>query len=408
MKLPPGALLAIADDLLADIYTIWLLLPDICRLDSAVCAQWLRPNFLRLVRTKVVRFLREIYNPLAGRFFSLQIHGELRSRSMVWILKRGINLASLRLPDFDRITQEEKEEIRTAVTSLLNQGLLDKVETIDIFRGNYIRDHDLAAVLEKGFATVKSVDIRQCVGLGRSMAQELKRCTELEVFRPNGDETIVEMKEIFQVCKKLKTVIIGYAHSTSELIQCIAEHCRLLAHLDVSGEAVYDEAIIRVALSCPLLVFVSLWMTNVTDASVVALCTRCPQLKVIELHGAHLTDMSVLAIAEKLPGLTSISLPRVVGITSSAVETLVSKCRMLEHIDLGGCPSVCDATLSAIARHCPVLYDLIVTGCPLVTVSGLKEVGSCCTKIKLIVIDRKHSGRALLLRQLFPSVKWFI
>ena len=57
-KLPPGALLAIADDLLAD-YTIWLLLEDVCRLDSAVCSKIWRPPLLRLVSTKVLRFLRE-------------------------------------------------------------------------------------------------------------------------------------------------------------------------------------------------------------------------------------------------------------------------------------------------------------------------------------------------------------
>ena len=58
-KLPPGALVAIPDDLLADIYTIWLLLKDVCRLDSAVCSKIWRPPLLRLVSTKVLRFLRE-------------------------------------------------------------------------------------------------------------------------------------------------------------------------------------------------------------------------------------------------------------------------------------------------------------------------------------------------------------
>jgi hypothetical protein len=326
---------------------------------------------------------------------------------MDWILKRGINLALLRLlPDFC-IAQKEKAEIRSAVISLVDHGLLNKVETVDLRRCSYIGDHELATVLVKGCGSVKSVDIRQCLGLDRSMAPEIKRCTELEAFRPYGNETVAEMKEIFKDCKKLKTVVMGEAHSTDELVKSIAEHCRLLAHLDVYGEAVHDESVIRVAFSCPLLVFVRLTLTNVTDASVVALCARCPRLEVIELHGCmHPTDFAVLAIAEKLPGLTSIGLRYVDGITSGAVETLVRKCHMLKHIDLGDNLSVCDATLSAIARHCPVLEVLIVTGCLLVTEIGLKEVVSSCTKITDFAIDNTHP-RALL-RQLFRSVMWSI
>ena len=37
-KLPPGGVLfALADDLLADIFTEWIPMEDVCRLDSAVC-----------------------------------------------------------------------------------------------------------------------------------------------------------------------------------------------------------------------------------------------------------------------------------------------------------------------------------------------------------------------------------
>ena len=100
--------LSIADDLLADIYTLWLLLEDVCRLDSAVCSKRWRPPFLRLVSTKVLRFLREEIDVLDGDNLCTTTHRELRLPALNWILKRGIHLASLRLPYDDEIDEEEK------------------------------------------------------------------------------------------------------------------------------------------------------------------------------------------------------------------------------------------------------------------------------------------------------------
>ena len=64
-KIPPGGVLfALADDLLADIFTEFLPMEDVCRLDSAVCAKMWRSGFQRLVSTKVLLFLREEINVL--------------------------------------------------------------------------------------------------------------------------------------------------------------------------------------------------------------------------------------------------------------------------------------------------------------------------------------------------------
>ena len=58
-KLPPGALLDIPDDLLWDLLTEWLFLEDICHLDSALCQRRRRAEFLALLATEVLLFLRE-------------------------------------------------------------------------------------------------------------------------------------------------------------------------------------------------------------------------------------------------------------------------------------------------------------------------------------------------------------
>ena len=89
-----------------------------------------------------------------------------------------------------------------------------------------------------------------------------------------------------------------------------------------------------------------------------------------------------MAVAVRLPGLTHIELRDIAAITSNAVETLASKCRQLEYINLGYCPNVSDVTHKKIAEHCSKLEWLNVMGCPNVTAVGVAEIRSKCSKLK--------------------------
>jgi hypothetical protein len=58
-KFQPGALLDIDQGPLYDIFTEWLLIEDVCGLDSALCQKRRRAEFLALLATKVLLFNRE-------------------------------------------------------------------------------------------------------------------------------------------------------------------------------------------------------------------------------------------------------------------------------------------------------------------------------------------------------------
>ncbi len=209
-KLPPGALFAIPDDLLADIYTIWLRLKDVCRLDSAVCSKIWRPPFLRLVSTKVLRFNREEIDVLVGINLCTSTHQHLELPEMNWILKRGIHLATLRvyLNYFSKsVDSKWIQSFDVAIKDLLKEGHLDKLETLDMAGDcSYIKDAVLAAILEKSYNSLTCIDLRFS-GLTKSSAAHIKRCTGLEAFAAKGNESSRDMVEIVQSCPKLCTVI---------------------------------------------------------------------------------------------------------------------------------------------------------------------------------------------------------
>jgi hypothetical protein len=309
----------------------------VCHLDSALCQKRRRPEFLALISTKVLLFNREKIDVVAPFSHISTMHRALGPAELNWILKRNIHLASLRLSY--HIGAAEQQIIRKTVASLALNGRLDKLETISLNECDYIKDADLAAILSKCYRSAKSIDLRGC-GLFENTAAHIKRCTKLEAFAANGNESMAEIVEIVQSCRKLRKINLWQIGDdlTDEVVQSVAAHCPLLEHLDLGCSQVSDAVIRTVAESCPLLQWLNLEDTNITDATVVSLCKHCPFLKRLYLDECrHLTDAAVLAVAGRLPGLTHIGLYDIDAITSSAVETLVSKCRELDFIDLVNC-----------------------------------------------------------------------
>ena len=414
-KLPPGALMDIADDLLCDLFTEWLPIKSVCHLDSALCQKRRRPYFLALLAKKVLLFNREQIRVMTDPYpRDSYTHRPLGLAALNWVLKRGIHLASLHLPFSDTIGSAEWQSIRDAVASLVLNGHLDKLETISLKNCEFITDADLVAVLSKSYSSVKSIDIKYC-GLTESAAAHIKRCAKLEAFTPNGNESAADMVEIFQSCRKLRKVDLRDFSDrlTDEVVLSVAEHCHILEHVDLGWcSAVSDVAIRRVAESCPLLQYANLSDTKITDATVVCLCSRCPMLKRLFFGRCYrLTDAAVLAVAEGLPGLTHIDLYHITAITSSAVETLASKCRELEHIDLAYCSNVSDVTLAKIAQHCPKLEELRVYECGAVTAVGLTYIATKCSNLKTVQTNYKDhilQEEEILasLKQLFPYIVW--
>jgi hypothetical protein len=254
-------MLDIPDDLLYDIFTINLRMIDVCGLDSALCNKKRRPEFLRVVSTKVLLFNRE-YIDVVSRLENSCKNLPLRSQQLAWILKRGINLASLQIRRYTSDTENAK--IRKAVASLVRNGQLDRLETIDAYFCSYIKDQDLAALLSTCNKSVKSIDLRtdHKSGLTTSSAAHIKRCTRLEAFGAHGNESAADLVDIFQACPKLRYVDLQAFRGTSRgvTLMMIEEHCAKLEALEVAGcPSVSGAGLALVAKQCSKLKSVTVY-----------------------------------------------------------------------------------------------------------------------------------------------------
>ena len=94
------------------IFTEWLRIEDVCHLDSALCQKSLRPGFLQLVATKVLRFGRAM--PCITRITTIA--------EMNWIRIRDIHVASLRVPphsaDMNSAEREKRDWVQRGLFCL--------------------------------------------------------------------------------------------------------------------------------------------------------------------------------------------------------------------------------------------------------------------------------------------------
>ena len=82
---------------------------------------------------------------------------------MNWMLIRDIHMASLRVPPYSAdMSSADEDSILEAVTSLANQGRLNKLECISFNGCIYLKDNTLDLVLAKCLVSVKIIDICGC------------------------------------------------------------------------------------------------------------------------------------------------------------------------------------------------------------------------------------------------------
>ena len=100
------------------------------------------------------------------------------------------------------------------------------------------------------------------------MVRMALRCTRLEAFAAQGNESVADIVEIVQSCRKIRKLNLRRFGGRLLDLTVVAS-CRLLEHLDVGGcTAVSDAAIRTVIKSCPLLKYVNRYNSKETFHSV--------------------------------------------------------------------------------------------------------------------------------------------
>jgi hypothetical protein len=154
---------------------------------------------------------------------------------------------------------------------------------------------------------------------------------------------------------------------------------------------------------------VSRGFTQVSDRGFALLCEGCRFLQHLDVSACYaLTDAALVSISQ-LSGLVSLvvhkdrpdqfgncnDVPKsaFVGITSSGIMAVASKCRCLTSLDISAvAAAVDDATLAAIGAHCQHLefLDLGSVGDGVSGDEGFRDIANRCLRLRVFLLQFKR------------------
>jgi acetolactate synthase regulatory subunit len=322
------------DSLILNLLSEWVYAADVGRLDSALCKELERENFLRVARSPHC-----VLHPSAG----VTSQGQFTN----WLFKRQFSTSAL------------------DVSALLKQNCLVRsryvkqrghhVRTVNISSASTSTDaHDAALQFICKFCP--NVRVLNCqvmlgaIGMGH-VVKWRKTLTHLTV-------TMVEAQEDFSVlgaeCQSLSELTICSngqvcASSWSRFFEVCAPTLR-----KVSSTLPFDDLICGIiAARCPLLE--ELDLPTMSNATMVALANGCPKLRTLKMGHCCGPDLAGVSAIAQNGALTHLWVARSSHVSNEVIHEVAVHCRHLQHVSFVSTPLLNDSSLAVLGQNCPQL-----------------------------------------------------
>lgn len=288
-------------------------------------------------------------------------------------------------------------------------------------------------MLVRSCARLEAVDLSYCCGFGDREAAALSCAVGLRELRMDKCLGVsdVGLAKIAVGCEKLERVSVKWCLEISDLgLDLLSKKCFYLKHLDISYMKVTSESLRSISTMQKLEVLVMVGCGLVDDVGLHYLENGCPSLQVIDVSrcekvsssglisvingrngllqlsagyyffelsstvlylfknlnnlktfrvdGARLSDSALQIIGINCRSLVDLGFSKCKGVTDTGIMQLVSGCTKLKIFDLTCCNALTDKAISAIAKSCGNLVCLKLESCNLLTNKSLDHLGSCC------------------------------
>jgi hypothetical protein len=345
------------DSLIYNLLSVWVDTVDFGRLDSALCNELERENFLRVARSP-----QFVLDPPAGVISQAPFTN--------WLFKRQFSTSALDVNALlkqnclarSRYVEQRGHHVVTVNTSsvsistgALGSALPFIVRTVNRSSACISTDAQDSALqfICKYCPNVRIFHCRGRLGaVGMShVVKWRKTLTHLTV-------TMVEAQEDFSVlgvaCQSLSEVTIrsngqatGRGSSWARFFEVCATTLR-----KVSSTLPFNDLICRtIAARCPLLE--ELDLPTMSNATMVALANGCPKLHTLKMShccGPNLTGISAIA---HNGALTQLSVAYSSCVPNEVIHEVAVHCRQLQHASFVSAVLLTDSSLAVLGQNCP-------------------------------------------------------
>jgi hypothetical protein len=357
------------DQVLVPIYSEWVTVVDVGRLDSAYCNKRHRESFRSLafdVRTLLT-------------YPKMKIPVATRDVMNAWIYKRNVGVGGM------VVTSSGLQGERTPTEYFRTHGR--RMQWIAFQRVNYYREDiywlNFAVWTMRLCPNIRQLDFTaQDSEFPSDFAADCCKLEELRIVGSIKDACIYALAERLPGLKKL--AIVSYGGVSDGAIGTLLQSCQDLRSLSLNKTGdIRDSLVFSIASKCPHLT--NLHLHNVFRLSTVTLAvllTKCPNLHTLSLQSTTI----YYEPAAEFPSpcsLTTLALTEVYMIDHSVAQILRG-CPALEVLNLSSCKEINTDALYHIAL-CRRLRTLSLVSC-YVTDSVLTEVGQGCGELREITV----------------------
>lgn len=416
----------------------WLVLQDICIVDSAMCNTKLRTLWLDLLAAKELTMQQIVKPDFCGRewiaYRRVKFAGYCIVNDASWMSERdflphiGTHTEHLHLKG-EEYLEFYVDDVGDYCTHLKVLKLTELTE----------EEVGVANLLQRNASTLETVVMKTTILPSLDIhAGSMPNLTSIDIEDPYL-VTVDEIRVLLQGATRLKSLhLIGFplsndclnaisAHTasltslwlneisgfTAEALNSLLSSAQHLQEIDLGGGEVATDATIAVAVkSCPHLRALALAeASNLTDQSLFHIAEHCGgRLECLEIGGGsqQITDAGIQAIAKHCTNLVALRLARGEEgdeLTDAAICSLFERCHQLAEVDLGN-SDVDSALLSVIAQNLPKLTFLNIyyadgEGC----VDGLAQVLLQCKSLRTLCIAERVLDWAGLAFKLLPELR---
>ncbi|XP_063953148.1 uncharacterized protein LOC129256321 isoform X2 [Lytechinus pictus] len=168
-------------------------------------------------------------------------------------------------------------------------------------------------------------------------------------------------------CPNLQYLDIqGPSHIGDQGVYPIFEHGEnnKLSVIKLSETCITDITLHRIATTIgqKLQELVLLWCDDVTDAGLYKIAHHCPSLTTLLLRQRTMRSETLQAFVYNCPHLKDVGLSSISCITGELMESLASRLKRLQRLDVSWNFDLTNQAVSAILSSCPVLEELLLCG----------------------------------------------